>query len=89
VSQTTGNMYGPWYDLWGIDASVRQWSLFQLQWRGLCQKIMFLLLRFNFLCNNYISNFLKSIWFLFIMYGLLSPACKYIQSTTLYIKVNL
>jgi hypothetical protein len=24
VSQTTGNMYGPWYDLWGIDASVRQ-----------------------------------------------------------------
>jgi hypothetical protein len=24
VSQTTGNMYGPWYDLWGIDSSVRQ-----------------------------------------------------------------
>ncbi|PSN55567.1 hypothetical protein C0J52_12123 [Blattella germanica] len=24
VSQTTGNMYGPWYDLWGIDPSVRQ-----------------------------------------------------------------
>jgi hypothetical protein len=24
VSQTTGNMYGPWYDLWGVDSSVRQ-----------------------------------------------------------------
>lgn len=24
VSQTTGNMCGPWYDLWGVDSSVRQ-----------------------------------------------------------------
>jgi hypothetical protein len=24
VSEITGNMYGPWYDLWGIDSSVRQ-----------------------------------------------------------------
>ena len=24
VSQTTGNMYGPWYDLWGVDPSVRE-----------------------------------------------------------------
>nr|CAD7408479.1 unnamed protein product [Timema cristinae] len=23
VSQTTGNMYGPWYDLWGMDSSVK------------------------------------------------------------------
>jgi hypothetical protein len=24
VSEITGNMYGPWYDLWGVDSSVRQ-----------------------------------------------------------------
>lgn len=23
-SQNSGNMYGPWYDLWGLDASVRK-----------------------------------------------------------------